>query len=420
MFKTKNKFFLGIILFFFIITPVFAAGDFFNDKNSSQPNSEKISNEINIYFFWSYGCPHCSQEKPFLEKLEQKYDNLKIHSFEVSNSRENANLLGKIGEELNVDVSGVPFTIVGQKYFIGWYNEEITGVSIEQAIQCALENGCQNIVGNLITPINPNEPIILDPKEQKEKIILEKIKLPLLGEVETKNFSLPILTIIIAALDGFNPCAMWVLLFLISLLLEMKNKKRMWILGTVFIVSSAFVYFLFMSAWLNLFLFLGIIGSVRIIIGLVAIVTGGYNLKEYFFNKTSGCKVTSSEKRKKVFEKLKAITQKKEFLLAIGGMIVLAFAVNLVELICSAGLPAIYTQILTLTELTQWQYYLYLMLYILIFMLDDLFIFFVAMKTLQMTGITTKYSRASHLIGGIAMLIIGILLIYKPELLMFG
>jgi thiol-disulfide isomerase/thioredoxin len=414
MSKIKTNFFLGIILFFFIITPAFAAGDFFNAEdfqkvkisiltfNNDQQNLEKISNEVNIYFFWSRSCPHCSQEKPFLEKLEQNYDNLKIHSFEVGNNRENADLLIKIGEELNVNTRGVPFTIIGEQYFPGWHNEETTGIAIENAVKCAIENGCDDMVGGFISPAP------------------EKIDLPLFGEIEIKNFSLPILTIIIAALDGFNPCAMWVLLFLISLLLEMKNKKRMWILGTVFIVSSAFVYFLFMSAWLNLFLFLGIIGSVRIVIGLTAVIAGGYNLKEYFFNKTSGCKVTGSKKRKKVFEKLKAITQKKEFLLAIGGMVALAFSVNLVELICSAGLPAIYTQILTLTELAQWQYYLYLMLYILIFMLDDLFIFFIAMKTLQLTGITTKYSRASHLIGGIAMLIIGILLIFKPDLLMFG
>ena len=106
--------------------------------------------------------------------------------------------------------------------------------------------------------------------------------------------------------------------------------------------------------------------------------------------------------------------------MAIAGIILLAFAVNLVELICSAGLPAVYVQILTLTELPTWQYYAYLVLYIFIFMLDDLFIFFVAMKTLQITGVTTKYVRASRLIGGIVMIVIGILLIFKPELLMFG
>ena len=117
---------------------------------------------------------------------------------------------------------------------------------------------------------------------------------------------------------------------------------------------------------------------------------------------------------------MKDITQQKKLWLAIAGIIVLAFAVNLVELICSAGLPAVYFQILTLTELPTWQYYAYLMLYIFVFMLDDLFVFFVAMKTLQIAGITTKYIRAARLIGGIIMLAVGFSLIFKPELLMFG
>ena len=248
----------------------------------------------------------------------------------------------------------------------------------------------------------------------------EKINLPIIGEIETRDFSLPVLTVLIAGLDGFNPCAMWVLLFLISLLLGMEDKKRMWILGTAFIVSSAFVYFLFMSAWLNLFLFLGFVLWVRVVIGLVALVAGGYNLKEYFTNKAGVCKVTSGKKRQKVFEKLKNIIYEKQFWLALVGIIILAFAVNLVELICSAGLPAVYTQILALTPMAKWQYYAYLGLYIFIFMLDDLLVFFVAMTTLQITGMTTKYTRVSHLIGGILMLVMGILLLFKPEWLMFG
>jgi cytochrome c biogenesis protein CcdA len=222
------------------------------------------------------------------------------------------------------------------------------------------------------------------------------------------------------SLDGFNPCAMWALLFLITLLLGMENRKRMWILGIAFIITSALVYFLFMTAWLKLILFIGIIFWIRILIGAIAIGGGSYNLKEYFTNKEGACKVTNNQRRREIFEKLKKITQHQSFYWALGGIILLAFAVNLVELICSAGLPAVYTQILTLSELATWQYYMYLILYILFFMIDDLFVFFVSMKTLQVTGITTKYSRWSHLIGGILMIIIGLLLIFKHEWLMFG
>lgn len=405
MFKRTIKLFLIIIVLFLLVVPTLA------QETSSYKTKEE---NINVYFFWAYGCPHCSDEKPFLEKMEQKYHKLKIESFEVSNSKKNIDLLKQIGEELTVDVSGVPFTVIGEQYFIGWYNEQTTGREIERAIQCVVENSCVDVVGGLISPITVSTGSL----EQGE--VPHQIKLPILGEIETKNFSLPILTIIIGALDGFNPCAMWVLLFLITLLLGMKDRKKMWILGTVFIIISALVYFIFMSAWLNLLLFLGFIFWVRIIIGMVALVTGGYNLKEYFTNPLSTCKVTGGKRKRLIFEKLKEIIQKKQFWLALLGIILLAFAVNLVELICSAGLPAIYTQILTLTHLTKWQYYLYLLLYIFVFMLDDLIIFSIAMITLRFTGISNKYSRISHLIGGIIMLIIGILLIIRPEWLMFG
>ena len=194
----------------------------------------------------------------------------------------------------------------------------------------------------------------------------------------------------------------------------------MWILGVAFLLTSAISYFIFMAAWLNLLLFIGLVFWIRLVIGLVALGGGSYNIREFFRNKDGACKVTGGAKRQKFFEKLKNVVLKRNFWLALAGIIALGFAVNLVELICSAGLPAVYTQILTLNDLSQAGYYGYLALYILIFLLDDLLVFFIAMITLRITGVTSKYARWSYLIGGILMLIIGLLLIFKPEILMFG
>ena len=383
----------------------------------AQGTPSSFGKEVNIYFFWGNGCPHCADEKPFLEKLEQKYPQVKVYSYEVWENTQNLNLMIEFGKKLNAKINGVPFTVVGEKYFTGWLDETYTGAQIEDAVKCALNQGCRDIGAEIITQKSNNE---TGGTKKGTSAIPQQLTLPLLGTIKTESFSLPALTIVLGTLDGFNPCAMWTLLFLISLLLGMQVKKRMWILGSTFIVASASVYFLFMAAWLNLILFIGMIVWVRIAIGLVALISGGYNLREYHINKNAACKVTKSEKRQKVFEKLKNIAHQKSFWLAIGGIIILAFAVNLVELICSAGLPAIYTQILALSNLNTWQYYFYILLYIFFFMLDDLFIFIVAMITLRMTGITTKYTRLSYLIGGILMITVGLLLIFKPELLMFG
>lgn len=213
---------------------------------------------------------------------------------------------------------------------------------------------------------------------------------------------------------------MWVLIFLIGLLVGMKDRFKMWALGGAFILASGFVYFMFLAAWLHLFLFIGLIKWVRIGIGIFALSAGSYYLYDYKTNKAGACKVTGGQKKKKVFEQLKNITQNNNFLFALTGIIILAFAVNLVELVCSAGLPAVYTEVLSLTSMPRWQYYLYLLFYIFIFMLDDLIVYIVAMKTLHTIGVGGKYARFSHLIGGIVMLLIGLAMLLRPELLMFG
>lgn len=392
----KILFFLFItFVFLFIIWPVKAR-----------------ENSIVVHFFWASGCPHCLKEKTFFQSLKQKYPQIEIKDYEITKDTENLELLKKVGKELSANVSGVPFTVVGNRYVSGYYNDKTTGIEIEKAVKYAIANGYEDVIKKV------------DGEAQKprriNKLPIEELKLPILGFVNIKNISLPVLTFFIALLDGFNPCAMWTLLFLISLLLGLKDKKRMWMLGIAFIVSSAFVYFLFLSAWLNLFLFLGFIIWVRIAIGLVALGSGFYYLRDYFINKKSVCKVAGNEKRQKVFEKIRDIIKRKQFFMALGGIIVLAFAVNLVELICSAGLPAIYTQILSLANLPRWQHYLYLVFYIFIFMLDDLVIFFATMITLQTIGSQSKYLRHVHFVGAVIMFIIGILLIFKPEYLMFG
>ncbi|MBU4257082.1 hypothetical protein L6249_00280 [Candidatus Parcubacteria bacterium] len=401
------KIVLPIILFFCFLRPALA-----QDK-------------VNLYFFYGDGCPHCANEEKILNALEKEYKDIKINRYEVWNNRDNAQFLATLGRELGLDVSGVPLLIIGDKTFVGFYSAETTGRQIKAAVEDYLINGCEDVV----------EPVLKNQQDKQghagdcdgncygncygKKELPDKINLPLLGETEIKNLSLPVLTIAISAVDGFNPCAMWVLLFLISLLLGMADRKKMWILGSVFIIASGAVYFLFLSAWLNLFLFLGFVFWIRISIGIVALVSGGFHLRDWWLNR-KGCPVAGGEKRKLIFEKIRAVIQTKTFWLAFLGIIILACAVNLVELVCSAGLPAVYTQILALAHLPAWQYYGYLLLYIFIFMLDDMFVFIIAMATLEMKAISSRYTRWSGLIGGIIMLIIGILLLFKPGWLMFG
>ena len=407
-----------------------------------QLRAESGNKGINLYFFYGDGCPHCAKEEKFLDKLETENKNIKIYRYETWKNKENAKLLQELAREMNLEVHGVPLTIIGDRSVSGYYSDETSGKKILSIIKDYEEKGCAE-ENNIIAQENKSAEQCLDTLEKKggtcddgsvcsedcgcqfknlpsDNDIPESVQIPFIGNINLKTASLPVLTFFIAATDGFNPCAMWVLLFLISLLLGMKDRKRMWILGVAFIFSSGAVYFLFLSAWLNLFLFLGFIFWIRLIIGVVAFFSGAYHLYDAYKNRDGGCHVTKDPKRRALFQKIRKLVEEKKFYIAVLGIIVLAAVVNLVELVCSAGLPAVYTQVLALAHLPRWQYYLYLLFYIFIYMLDDIVVFIIAMTTLKMKGISSKYTTWAQWIGGIVMLIIGVLLIFKPGWIMFG
>ena len=231
------------------------------------------------------------------------------------------------------------------------------------------------------------------------------------------------MSIVIGFVDGFNPCAMWVLLFLIGMLFNMKDKKKMWILGIVFLTTSALVYLAIMLAWLKVAISFNTSSILKLLIALVALIAGTINIRSYIRErnkKDDGCEVVDEKKRKKIFSRIKKITTEKKFILSIVGIMALAISVNLVELACSAGLPLIFTQVLAFNNLNFLQYGFYMFLYILFFLMDDIVVFAIAMKTMNIKGISSKYGKYSHLIGGILMLLIGLLMIFKPEWLMFN
>ncbi|MFA6981769.1 MAG: hypothetical protein WC243_01955 [Patescibacteria group bacterium] len=373
---------------------------------------------VNIHLFWQLGCPHCEEEIKYLDKYKKANLNVQVFRYEISKSPKNAQLLQQAAQILDFKVTGIPVTIIGNGHFEGFGTPETHGQIVESLVAKAIEEGYPDAVKTLTTAAKPEEgkePPIDNPS------IPDKVNVPFLKEISIKDLSLPALTFVLALADGFNPCAMWVLLFLISLLLGMENRKKMWLMGGTFILVSGAVYFMFLSAWLNLFLVLGFISWIRILIGLVALYAAYHNVKEYIKNKDGTCEVVGgNEKRKKTFEKMRKYVTEKNLLLALGGIALLAVAVNMVELVCSAGLPAIFTKILSLSSLPTWKYYAYLLGYVLVFMIDDMVVFVIAMVTLKTVGLTGKYSRFSHLIGGILMAIIGVLMILKPEVLMFG
>lgn len=343
-----------------------------------------------LIYFWGDGCPHCAKESKFLEQIAKKYPDLEITKYEVWYNSENQELFKKTAKELGITQLGVPLTIIGEKYFIGYDSDETTGKAIEDYLN------------------NINSEV-------------KKVKIPFLGEVDLAKMSLPILTIILGTLDGFNPCAMWILVIFLSLLLPLKSRKKIALVGGIFIFAEGLLYFIFMSAWLNFFLAVGYLSLIKIGIGVFGIVFGVLRVRDFINWRPGVCKVTDAKSQGRLIERIQNILKSSALPATILGIFVLAFSVNLIEFFCSAGFPTMYTKILSLQHIGGTiQYYLYLLFYNVFYMLDDLIVFGFALFTLNRFGFSDKYNRWSTLIAGALILILGILMIFKPSLLMFG
>ena len=375
--------------FFTVFILCLLFGGFVSDSAFAQ--SEKIQ----IDFFYSKYCLNCIEEKEFLHELADRYPEVEIIEYEIIDHPENQKILQSFYEKYQVPKNErrPPSTFTPSAYFVG-FNEKVA----EDIESCLKE--CLG----------------------QEKTGFGKINIPFLGTVDTSKMSLPVLTIVFGAFDGFNPCAMWVLLFLIALLINARSRARMWLIAGTFILTSGLVYFLILSAWLNLFLAISYVNITRILIGVLAVAVGVWQLKNFVTYHPGVCRVVGLKARLEGGLKAKAEKMvSSPFTWAmIGGIVLLALGVNLIEFFCSAGLPAIYTRILAMSDLGVPGHYLYLLLYTLVFMLDDFIIFSLAIITLSKVGFTEKYNYWVTLIGGLLIFILGLLLIFKPELLIFN
>jgi len=390
----KNRLRL-LILFILLIIPtsVFALSSDYKDVTSSIVNEEIVEDKLTIYIFEGKSCPHCKEELEWLNELKESNNNILVKEYEVWYNKKNAELLKKVGSFFNTEIKGVPFTIIGDSYYVGYSS------LIKDDMNSKIEHYLSN-----------------------ESSIEDNFKkLPLLGKVNVKNVSLPLVSVILGFIDGFNPCAMWILIFLISMLINLEDKKKKWLIGFIFLFTSGMVYFLSMLG-INVVLSMVQVSIIRMLIGIFIFIMGVLSLRKYIKNRKSdiGCTIVNAEKRKTMSKRIKRIISSKSFILSILGIIILAISVNLVELACSLGFPVVFSEILAMNNIHGFLRIIYLLIYVLFYMLDDIVVFIISMVTLETTGITNKYNKICTLISTIIMLIMGLLLVLKPEWVMLN
>jgi len=398
--KKRNIFTSLLILLMLLIIPLFTGNTVEAETN------ELGTEEVYVYVFSKEGCPKCASLKMFISEYAKEYSIIKVKIFEKANvpGTENNKLLNKVRDIYNVESTGYPLTIIGGKYVLGYSSNR--EAEIKKYVEYYSNKEHVNVINK----------IILGDEIKDEWIEPEtKFDIPILGEVSSTDVSLFLLSVIVGFADGINPCGMWVLLFIISLIIPTQDKKKIWVLGGGFILTSGVFYFLMMMSWISIVNnFAG--NKIFIIIsGIIALVAGGWNLYKYIksrIKKEEGCDVTSAEQKRKISKKLKNLINEGNIWIALVGVVGITLFINLFELACSAGWPYIFTTILAENKLSFGGELFYILIYVIFFLIDDLIIFTIAVLTLRIKAVSNKLSKYAHLIGGILMILFGIMMIF--------
>ena len=379
---------------------------------------------LSVYLFWTRTCPHCAKARDFLERLAVREPRFTLVSLELSGEERNERAFVGISQRFKINPPSVPVVAVADEVYVGYDEDGTTGAEIENKIKACLAKSCTDIAGQVVAEAVGSGRAAVGAGSEQPRVnrpaMPATIRLPGIGDIETRSLSLPALTILLGAVDGFNPCAMWVLVFLIGLLVGMQDRFQ----------DVELWHCLPGDIRAGLFRFHGrlaqpvprprLVGLDCFSVGLFALGAGTYYLREFLRQPEDACAVTSPGQRQRLMDRLRGAIAERSFLLAILGIVTLAVAVNAIELLCSAGIPAVYTQVLAMSDLSRPAYFGYLLLYISVFLLDDIVVFVTAMLTLQATGLATTYARYSHLIGGVILGAVGLLLMLKPEWLSFS
>ena len=403
----KILFYLGLIGFI-IFTPLVLATE----------------TKTPITIFERADCTHCQDEKKFLEKLEKERNDFQVfyHNIEEKKHAEHFEKITKL-EHLP---KATPITIVGNMVIQGFDTSETTGKKIIQLLEASrgkktfnyqefIEAGGSN--GN-IEKVEAG--ICADGEtECKYEPPAMLIRIPIIGKViDVAPYSLPTMSILLGFIDGFNPCAMWVLVTFLIVLLQIGHKARMWQIAGLFILSEAIMYFLILNVWYTTWDFVGLDKLITPVVGLMAIGGGGFFLYEGITS-DGACQVTNLKQRQKIHLKIKDIAAQPMTIVTVLGVITLALSVNVIEFACSIGIPQAFTKIIEINHLSALATQGLMGLYILFYMLDDVLVFGLALWSVDKLHLTQKYSKASNIIGGILMGILGYLLIFEPGLLNF-
>jgi hypothetical protein len=366
---------------------------------ATQPDEPHSANPpaVELHLFWSLQSPHCLEARPQMLDLVRQQPWIHLHDYELTQHPAHVDQFIQMARALGEEAQAVPTLIFCRQMQVGW-DDSAAG---QAALLAALENCRDSGSGADNQPSPPDKPT--------------RLALPLVGDIDPATLSLPALTVLVAGLDAFNPCAFFVLLFLLSLLTHQQNRQRMILIGGIFVAFSGLMYFAFMAAWLNLFLFFGQMPWVTGGAGLLAIVLGSINIKDFVALRKGVSLSLDERQRNDIFKRARRVLNAGNTAAMIAATVFLAIAANFYELLCTAGFPMVFTRLLTLQVASRSEQYFYLALYNLIYVTPLLLIVFAFVRSMGSRKLSEREGRLLKLLSGLMMLLLGLLLAFAPE-----
>lgn len=343
-----------------------------------------------LHVYVSRSCPHCAAAEAYLLELQRRQPSWQLQLHRLESDPEALAELRQISRRAGIRAPGVPTFVIGDTVLVGFDGPEGRGRQLQQ---------------------------LLGQQEQAQEQVLGgegPIRAGPLGQLSASRLGLPLFTLVLGLLDGFNPCAMWVLLFLLSLLVHWRDRRRLALVAGTFVLVSGAVYFAFMAAWLNVFLVLGLSRPIQLLLASLALGIGGVNLRDALRYRGHFTLSIPEGAKPGLLARMRAVLQSRSVVPALLGVALLAVVVNLVELLCTAGLPALYTAVLSQQALPAWGHYGYLGLYIVGYIADDALMVGAAVWALGNRRLGEASARRLKFLSGVVMLGLGLVLLLRP------
>ncbi len=383
--------------------------------------STTTAHPVDVYYFWGDGCPVCAQQRVFLNALTDRDPDVTVHAFEVWNDTDNRSLLEAFSAAFSRPVTGVPVTFIGDEAWVGF--NEVAGRQMTASVASYRTYAAPDAADRLPADVRSrflasSTPMVAAPAAAVVAPGANVIELPWVGFVDLAGYSLIFSTLLIAFVDGFNPCSLWVLALLLGIVLNTRKRSKVVLVGLTFLVITATVYGLFIAGLFSVFSYVAYLDWIRALVALLALVFALINIKDYFAYK-QGVSLTIDDRAKTgIYANVRKIMRSRDSLpatlAATGGM---ALGVTLVELPCTAGLPVLWTNLVAGTGVTTPVFVGLLAVYMVVYLLDELIVFGVAVVTMRIARFEEREGRVLKLVGGSVMLALAVAMLWMPHLL---